>query len=723
MTHNPDPGPPQTQRKPGAASDVAALPAGQRVFEYQVEKVLGFGGFGITYLAHDVNLQLPVAIKEYFPADLAVRGVDQAVRTRSADSTAQFDWGLERFIEEARALASFRHPNIVRVLRYFKEHGTAYIVMEYESGDPLKHWLADHPGLGQGSLLQIVFPLLDGLEAVHKLNFLHRDIKPDNIYMRADGTPVLLDFGAARRVTGAQDMTNIVSPGFAPFEQYHSKGNQGPWTDLYSLGAVMYWMATGRKPLEAASRVRVDDMPKAFGNASTAVFGDALLHAIDWAMTPDETLRPQNVAAFRKMLQEAQRNGVQVGVGGATTHRLAHVDGGVLSNSQPVDAVLAFVAHSQSVPVSNAEAMRKNVLGTIMFMDLVSYSTYSLDQQVLMKALFNELIAKAIAGVKESSRIMLDTGDGAAICFLGDPEEALQSALLMRDLLVHKYGKKMSMRVGLHLGPIRMMMDINNRVNVVGDGINVAQRVMDFSKPNQIVVSRAYYDVISQISDNAANLFSYIGPHTDKHQRRHEIYTVLDRTMPTPPLTVPADQAFESTRTVTPAELVTADAALEVETALARIIGPLAHVLVKKALPRATNVQSLRDVLAVSIPDALARESFVRGPSPSRPVSPSTAISSVPRSGFSRPFESRSETRGEPRSDSMKVLTVNAEQQAVLEKALGQYLGPLARTLVRRELARQLSFNTLLQALADHIDKPDEKTKFLASCGRVFGKG
>jgi hypothetical protein len=279
------------------------------------------------------------------------------------------------------------------------------------------------------------------------------------------------------------------------------------------------------------------------------------------------------------------------------------------------------------------------------------------------------------------------------------------------------------MRVGLHLGPIRMMLDINNRVNVVGDGINVAQRVMDFSKPNQIVVSRAYYDVISQISDNAANLFSYIGPHTDKHQRLHEIYTVLDRNAPAALAPAPADQAFESTRTVTPAELITADAALEVETALARIIGPLAHVLVKKALPRATDAQSLRDVLAVSIPDALARESFVRGPSLSRPVSPSMAISGFPRSGVSRPSELRTETRSELRSESMKVLAVNAEQQAVLEKALGQYLGPLAKTLVRREVARQLTFNTLLQALADHIDKPDEKAKFIASGKKLSGGG
>jgi serine/threonine protein kinase len=381
----------------GEGSDVAALLPGQTVFEYRIDKMLGGGGFGITYLAQDINLQLPVAIKEYFPGDLAVRAADLSVSVRSSENKAQFQWGLERFLDEARALASFKHPNIVRVLRYFKENGTAYIVMEYESGDPLKRWLAKQPALDQQSLLKIIYPLMDGLEAVHKVNFLHRDIKPDNIYIRADGTPVLLDFGAARRVTGNQDMTNIVSPGFAPFEQYHSKGHQGPWTDVYSLGAVMYWMTTGHKPMESASRVREDSMPKAADTASAVVFGAPLLRAIDWAMTPNETQRPQDVAALRQALLSSDFLKTQTlraaAVGGNTavaaqapvTMSMATADSKI--SSTPVDdALLAYAANSQSIPMNSAENLRKNVLGTIMFLDLVSYSTYSVDQQVQIKS-------------------------------------------------------------------------------------------------------------------------------------------------------------------------------------------------------------------------------------------------------------------------------------------------------------------------------------------------
>src|SRR3954464_8553944 len=286
---------------PASKPDAASLPPGITLADYVIDRPLGGGGFGITYLARDSNLQLPVAIKEYFPSELAARSADNSVRVRTAkpEHQEQYDWGLERFLDEARALATFRHPNIVRVLRYFRENGTAYIVMEYESGLSLKRWLPQNTPLGKRALLSIVYPLLDGLEAVHKTGFLHRDIKPDNIYVRADGTPVLLDFGAARRVTANKDMTNIVSPGFAPFEQYHSQGNQGPWTDIYSLGAVMYWMTTGKKPVESASRVKNDSLMPAAALADASVFGAPLLEAVDWAMNPDESRRPQTVSLFR----------------------------------------------------------------------------------------------------------------------------------------------------------------------------------------------------------------------------------------------------------------------------------------------------------------------------------------------------------------------------------------------------------------------------------------
>jgi serine/threonine protein kinase len=274
--------------------DAAVLPAGYRINEYEIERPLGGGGFGVTYLARDSNLNLPVAIKEYFPNDLATRGPNHTVRVRGAqgETNETYDWGLERFLDEARALATFRHPNIVRVLRYFRDNGTAYIVMEYESGQPLKRWVPQNAPLSQRAVLSILYPLLDGLDQVHKAGFLHRDIKPDNIYVRADGSPVLLDFGSARRVTTNRDLTNIVSPGFAPFEQYHSHGNQGPWTDIYSIGAVMYWMVTGKKPMESASRVKTDSMMPASALAEARIFGDSLLRAIEWAMQSDESKRP-----------------------------------------------------------------------------------------------------------------------------------------------------------------------------------------------------------------------------------------------------------------------------------------------------------------------------------------------------------------------------------------------------------------------------------------------
>ena len=280
------------------------LPAGYTLNEYRIESVLGAGGLGATYLATDINLNLKIALKEYLPVDCSARATDHAVhaRTGPADGEA-FDWGLRRFLDEARTLASFHHPNIVRVMRFFEANHTAYMVMECVEGQPLSTWMNDRRPLSQNDLLNIVGALAGGLAVIHKTAYLHRDIKPANIFMRTDDSPVLLDFGSAREIKGGdQEITAMVSPGYAPLEQYHAHGKQGPWTDLYALGGVMYWMITGTKPVEAAARIRKDVMTPARAQLSTGLYKAEVLDTIDWALKPHEDERPQSVADFMEKL-------------------------------------------------------------------------------------------------------------------------------------------------------------------------------------------------------------------------------------------------------------------------------------------------------------------------------------------------------------------------------------------------------------------------------------
>ena len=282
-----------------------ALPRGHALREYRIEYTLGIGGFGLTYLAIDGNLNLRVAIKEYLPGDLALRSDDQSVQPKSGTALDRFNWGRSRFLDESRTLASFRHPNIVRVMRFFEANQTAYMVMEFVDGKPLNEWIKDRRPLSERQVIAIVLPLLEGVGLVHRGGYLHRDIKPGNILMREDGSPVLLDFGSARLATANTERTAIVSPGFAPLEQYHSLGNQGPWTDLYAIGAVLYWMVTGDKPMDAPARMPRDMMKPAIQAGDRSRYGAGLLNAIDWALAPAEEARPQSVAELARALQDS----------------------------------------------------------------------------------------------------------------------------------------------------------------------------------------------------------------------------------------------------------------------------------------------------------------------------------------------------------------------------------------------------------------------------------
>ncbi len=284
-----------------------ALPIGYHLKQYIIQSVLGDGGFGITYLAKDTDLNALVAIKEYLPNDLAVREIDHTVRAKSSQSLEYFTWGLNRFFTEARTLAKFKHYNIVRVLSYFKAHQTAYIVMEYEQGQSLAKVFKKNQTATEAQIMKILLPLLDALETIHQAGYLHRDIKPDNIYLRQkDNSPVLLDFGAARYVVDSrtQLLTTMTTPGYAPFEQYSVESNHGAWSDIYSLGAVLYRLISGKTPIDAiqrfdAIRRHIADPLKPAVKIGRNRYSKNFLQAIDWALKITETERPQNVKVWR----------------------------------------------------------------------------------------------------------------------------------------------------------------------------------------------------------------------------------------------------------------------------------------------------------------------------------------------------------------------------------------------------------------------------------------
>ncbi len=294
------------QGEPGghAETDAAGqmLPHGYRLDDYEIDKCIGSGGFGITYLGTDVHLDKKVAVKEYFPSHLAFRSPDSTVapRTHAQSDLDEYAWGLERFVDEARTLAKFEHPNVIRVLRYIERNKTAYIVMDFAQGDPLNEILKSRGPLSGQETSRLILPLMDGLAAVHGKDMLHRDVKPQNIIIRSDGAPVLIDFGAARNAIGSRSksLSAILTPHFAPIEQYSTHGHQGPWTDIYSLGAVAYQCLCGEKPPEATERVRKDPMVPITERANGRADAN-FLAAIDWALSPDEEDRPQSVGEWR----------------------------------------------------------------------------------------------------------------------------------------------------------------------------------------------------------------------------------------------------------------------------------------------------------------------------------------------------------------------------------------------------------------------------------------
>ena len=283
-----------------------ALPAGTRFGELEIVRVLGIGGFGIVYLAQDHALERPVALKEYMPGSLAGRGHGQMVSIRSGAHVETYALGLRSFVNEARLLARFNHPSLVKVYRFWEENGTAYMVMPYLQGRTLRdvrRSMGEPPT--EVWIRSVINPVLDALELLHREAVYHRDIAPDNILLPPGELPVLLDFGAARRAISdrTQTFTAILKPSYAPIEQYAEvvQLRQGPWTDLYALGAVVYYLLRGAPPPPATARAVQEDvvmLPQADHPDVSPVF----LGAIEWALAIRPGDRPQNIAALREVL-------------------------------------------------------------------------------------------------------------------------------------------------------------------------------------------------------------------------------------------------------------------------------------------------------------------------------------------------------------------------------------------------------------------------------------
>lgn len=560
-----------------------ALPRGHQVADWRIDDVLSLGHADIVYLAQDATLGQTVLLQEFFPAAHSLRQTDGSVLIRSPDDLAPFEAGLKHITTEAEKLAALQHEGIIRTLRHERRHGTAYVALLHEGSDTLDRWRERQPPLDRPTLLKTVWPVLEALAALHSADVLHQGINPETVRMRFDGSPCLLTLPSSHR--GDQGP----SSGFTAPELCGSGQPVGPWTDIYGLGALMYWLATGTTPTDAAARLQGDVLPRAVQAGNRLVYGEPLLRAIDQCLEMEPCRRPQSVAALVQALEATDLSRTQS-----------------MSALQPAVTAPTEVARS---PVA-AKSPYRSVLGTLLALGMANEGDSGAGRQVALQALLQDCAQACTQTLAPSSHVRMNTPDGMLICFLEDPEDALESAVRLRELL-QRGGHALALRIGLHLGPIRMQTAEDGSLRVLGDGVNVAQRITDFARPNQIVISRALHDLVGQLSDNAQGLFRELGVHMDKHLRSHQIYEVLDPRH-RPAAAPVAMTGFERTASFAALASLTPEVVQAVEAELTAAIGPIASVLVKKALLRTWTAEGLREVLSAAIPDALTKQKFAR---------------------------------------------------------------------------------------------------------------
>ncbi len=276
--------------------------------DFAITGLIGEGGFGIVYLAYEATLDRTVAIKEYLPVTIAARTAELTVAVRSHGNRDAYTAGLQSFLREARMQARFSHPAMLEVYRVWEQHGTAYMAMRYYPGDTLRNLrkaaTSSHV-FDETAIQRVMMPVFDALGELHSQSVLHRDVSPDNILIMPTGQPVLLDFGAARNVVAgaAQSLTTVLKPGYAPIEQYADDGTmeQGPWTDVYGLGAVLYFLAMGSPPSQAVTRLMGGSL-HAFEESASALYSPTFIDAVKRALAVRPEARLQSVDALREAL-------------------------------------------------------------------------------------------------------------------------------------------------------------------------------------------------------------------------------------------------------------------------------------------------------------------------------------------------------------------------------------------------------------------------------------
>jgi class 3 adenylate cyclase len=612
----------------------SALRPGAVIGRFELVREVGRGGFGVVYEAKDRELGRLVAFK-------AVRaGPKQEVRE-------------ERLLWEAETAARLCHPNIVTLFDVGRAPEGPYLVMELLRGCTL----ARRPDPGPVPLreaLRIGVEVAKGLAHAHAQGVIHRDLTPGNIYLCEDGQVKLLDLGLAhafghRKIDGG-------TPSYMAPEQRRG-APEDERTDVFALGVILFEMLTGELPFPGEHGTPLPE-------SSTGLLLDvpeqpALADLVMQMLSGDPVRRPRDAGEVLVALTVFQQE---------------------LEGAQPAEARPARRRRSDE-----RRRPERTWVCSILVVEILRYSDQSVDLQAAWKERFNRVLARAVQDVPEADRVLVDTGGGAAICFLGDPEGAIVSALgLIGSLVREESGPagRMRVRAAMHLGAVKLVKDVNGNLNALGDGLHVAQRVMGFAGENQILASRSFHDVASCFSEAYRPLFKFAGVHRDEQMREHPVYEFHR-----PGMAVSAPQAVRlSTLEISAADAPPLDSATRaaMEGRAAGILGPIAHHLARTVGARASTPREFGEALAAFMPESRDREEFLRAWTAPPAAQVATSVPS--------PFSA-----------------------GVLERAsreLAGYLGPVARILVSRTSAKATSEEELYDLLSAEIQSPKDREAF-----------